>query len=50
MSLPPCSICEHKADPRMGLLSLDSDYYPLCDGCALDDDSRHVVVPRRRKT
>lgn len=32
-SLPDCHLCPEPSDPRMGLLTKDGDYYPLCDGC-----------------
>ena len=35
--LPTCTLCEHGADPRMGLMTKDGVYYPLCDGCAPRD-------------
>jgi hypothetical protein len=32
--LADCTLCEHKEDPRWGLMTKGGDYYPLCDGCA----------------
>lgn len=34
IELPQCTLCEHAADPRHGLMTKNGDYYPLCDGCA----------------
>lgn len=32
--LADCTLCEHKEDPRWGLMTKEGDYYPLCDGCS----------------
>ncbi len=32
--LPYCTLCPQHADPRMGFMTREGKYYPLCDGCS----------------
>lgn len=50
-ALRDCTLCEHKEDPRFGLMTKDGDFYPLCDGCSpagMSDGDMGAVADRCR--